>query len=60
MNFLYIKNGKKYVIGWLIQDLSGNVINMILSGNRGNREKRLSALELVKNIIEEEEGNKNE
>lgn len=51
---LYIyKNGGKDVIGWLIQDLSGNVINMILAENRGNREKRLSALELVKNIIEE-------
>ena len=60
MNFLYIKNGKKNVIGWLIQDLSGNVINMILAENMGNREKRLSALELVKNIIEEQGGNKNE
>ena len=53
MNFLYIKNGKKDVIGWLIQDLSGNVINTILAENRGNIKKRLSALELVKNIIEE-------
>lgn len=50
--FIY-KNCQKDIIGWIIQDLNGKVIDIILTENRGNTKKRFSALETVKNIIEE-------
>ena len=47
-------NGEKDIIGWLIED-NGRIINMSVAYSRGNYSKRLSALETVKNIIEEKE-----
>lgn len=49
--FIY-RNGKKDIIGWLIED-NGRIIDMTVSYSRGDYRKRLSALETVKNIIEE-------
>lgn len=52
--FIY-RNGKKDVIGWLIED-NGRIINIFMAQNyRKNYNKRFSALETVKNIIEEKE-----
>lgn len=49
--FIY-RNGKKDVIGWLIED-KGRIIDMTVANSIGNYRKRFSALETVKNIIEE-------
>lgn len=49
--FIY-RNGEKDIIGWLIED-KGRIIEMTVAQSRGNYEKRISALETVKNIIEE-------
>ena len=49
--FIY-RNGKKDVIGWLIED-KGRIIDMTVAISLGDYRKRFSALETVKNIIEE-------
>ena len=49
--FIY-RNGKKDVIGWLIED-KGRIIDITVANSIGNYRKRFSALETVKNIIEE-------
>ena len=49
--FIY-RNGKKDVIGWLIED-NGRIIDITVANSIGNYRKRFSALETVKNIIEE-------
>ena len=49
--FIY-RNGEKDIIGWLIED-KGRIIEMTVAQSRGDYEKRISALETVKNIIEE-------
>lgn len=48
--FIY-RNGKKDIIGWLIED-NGRIIDMTVAYSRGDYRKRFSALETVKNIIE--------
>ena len=50
--FIY-RNGKKDVIGWLIEDKE-RIIDITVANSIGNYRKRFSALETVKNIIEEE------
>lgn len=49
--FIY-RNGRKDIIGWLIED-KGRIIDMTVANSIGNYRKRFSALETVKNIIEE-------
>lgn len=49
--FIY-RNGKKDIIGWLIED-NGRIIDITVAYSRGDYRKRFSALETVKNIIEE-------
>ena len=49
--FIY-RNEKKDIIGWLIED-KGRIIDMTVANSIGNYRKRFSALETVKNIIEE-------
>lgn len=49
--FIY-RNGKKDIIGWLIED-NGRIIDITVANSIGNYRKRFSALETVKNIIEE-------
>ena len=51
--FIY-RNGKKDVIGWLIED-NGRIIDITVAKSSGDYMKRFSALETVKNIIEEKE-----
>ena len=48
--FIY-RNGKKDIIGWLIED-KGKIIDITVAYSRGDYRKRFSALETVKNIIE--------
>ena len=48
--FIY-RNGKKDIIGWLIED-NGRIIDMTVAISLGDYRKRFSALETVKNIIE--------
>lgn len=49
------RNGEKEILGWLIED-NGRIINMFVAQDyRINYNKRFSALETVKNIIEEKE-----
>lgn len=50
--FIYRK-GKQDTIGWLIED-NGRIIDITVAKSSGNYMKRFSALETVKNIIEEE------
>lgn len=50
--FIY-RNEKKDIIGWLIED-KGKIIDITVAYSRGDYRKRFSALETVKNIIEEE------
>lgn len=50
--FIY-RNGKQDTIGWLIED-KGRIIDITVANSIGNYRKRFSALETVKNIIEEE------
>lgn len=49
--FIY-RNGKQDTIGWLIED-KGRIIDITVANSIGNYRKRFSALETVKNIIEE-------
>ena len=51
--FIY-RNGKKDIIGWLIED-NGRIIDITVAKSSGDYMKRFSALETVKNIIEEKE-----
>lgn len=56
--FTYNRNGKKNLIGWLIED-NGIIINMFVENGFGkNYNKRYLALQTVKNIIEEKEKNR--
>lgn len=58
--FTYNRNGKKNLIGWLIED-NGIIINMFVENGYGKSYvKRYLALQTVKNIIEEKERYKNE
>ena len=51
--FTYNRNGKKNLIGWLIED-NGIIINMFVENDYGKSYvKRYLALQTVKNIIEE-------
>mgnify|MGYP003299817017 CR=1 FL=1 len=50
--FIY-RNEQRDIIGWLTED-KGRISSMTVAHSKGNYEKRLSALETVKNIIEEE------
>lgn len=53
--FTYNRNGKKNLIGWLIED-NGIIINMFVENGYGKSYvKRYLALQTVKNIIEEKE-----
>lgn len=47
------RNMRKDIIGWLVED-NGRIIDMTVAKSSGNYMKRFSALETVKNIIEEE------
>ena len=50
--FIY-RGQRKDIIGWLIED-KGRIIDITVANSIGNYRKRFSALETVKNIIEEE------
>lgn len=50
--FIY-RGQRKDIIGWLIED-KGKIIDITVAYSRGDYRKRFSALETVKNIIEEE------
>lgn len=49
--FIY-RGQRKDIIGWLIED-NGRIIDITVANSIGNYRKRFSALETVKNIIEE-------
>lgn len=46
------RNGKKDIIGWLIEN-EGKTIDIFVNNTLGNYNKRFSALDTVRNIIEE-------
>lgn len=48
--FIY-RNGKRDIIGWLVED-NGKIICDLLKQTRGNYNKRYSALDIVRKIIE--------
>lgn len=50
--FFIYRNGKKDIIGWLIED-NGTIINTCVAETRGNYEKRFLAIDMAKKIIEE-------
>lgn len=52
--FIYRK-GKKDIIGWLVED-NGKIICDLLRETKGNYNKRYSALDMVRKIIEEDRG----
>lgn len=50
--YIYKKNKEKDVIGWLIEK-DGKIINLVVNHYHSNFNKRYSALDTIRNILEE-------